>query len=100
GYPDNYLVIEIPDVVRLFINEAVSTQASGMSKIVKFGGKNNDLNIITTNGANANFNIVFLDTLGGGGATASFNSSNKTLTVNIDAGVTTASTALAAIQSV
>ncbi len=100
GYPDNYLVIEIPDVVRLFINQAVSTQATGLTKVVKFAGKNNDLNIITTNGANTNFNVVFLDTLGGGAANASYDSVSKTLTVNIDAGTTTASTAIDKINDI
>ena len=97
GYPDNYLVIEIPDVMRLFISEAVSTEADGASKIVKFGGLNNDLNIVSN--LYTNYHIVFLDKLSGNTATASFNTGTNTLTVNIDAGTTTATVARNAIKT-
>src|ERR1051326_7977129 len=46
-----------------------------------------------------NYNIVFLDTLNGNLANASFNVATNTLTVNIDAGTTTALTARNAIQA-
>ena len=98
GYPDNYLVVEIPDLVRLFIDEAVSTSATGTEKIVKFAGLNNDL-LIKSDGTYTNYSIVFLDTLSGDSANASFNVSTNTLTVNIAAGETTANTARNAIKA-
>jgi Ca2+-binding RTX toxin-like protein len=98
GFPDNYLVIEIPDLMRLFISEQVSTRALGNSATVPFAGRHND--IVITSSAQTNYSIVFLNTLGGGAATASFNSGTNTLTVNIDAGNTTAAAAVSAIQSV
>ncbi len=98
GYPDNYLVVEIPDLVRLFIDEAVSTSASGAEKVVKFAGLNNDL-LIKSDGTYTNYKIVFLDTLSGDNANASFNTGTNTLTVNIAAGSTTANTARNAIKS-
>lgn len=87
GYPDNYLVIEIPDVVRLFLDEAVSTEATGLGKLVKFAGLHNDINIVSS--TYSNYDIVFLDTLSGNNASASFNTTTNTLTVNITAGETT-----------
>ncbi|HEY9171448.1 MAG TPA: Calx-beta domain-containing protein [Verrucomicrobiae bacterium] len=98
GYPDNYLVVEIPDLVRLFLSEAVSTTATGAQKVVKFAGLHNDL-LIKSDGTYNNFKIIFLDSLSGNTANASFNTSTNTLTVNIDAGVTTALTARNAIQT-
>lgn len=98
GYPDNYLVIEIPDLVTLFISEAVSTRADGSQKTVKFAGLNNDI-LVKSDGTYTNFKIVFLDTLSGNNANASFNTATNTLTVNIDAGVTTAAVALNAIKT-
>ncbi len=98
GYPDNYLVIDIPDLVRLFISEAVSTEATGSTATIPFGGTNNDIVVNST--LHSNYDIVFLDTLGGGGANASFDIPNNRLTVNIDAGNTTALTARNAIRSV
>src|SRR6185295_7445368 len=97
GYPDNYLVVEIPDLMRLFISEAVSTEAVGLTKLVKFAGLNNDLNIVSN--LYTNYDIVFLDTLNGNLANASFNVATNTLTVNIDAGTTTALVARNQIQA-
>lgn len=97
GYPDNYLVVEIPDLMRMFISEAVSTEANGLAKVVKFGGLHNDLNIVSN--LYTNYDIVFLDTLNGNLANASFDVANNRLTVNIDAGTTTAITARNAIQA-
>jgi len=98
GYPDNYLVIEIPDLVTLFISEAVSTRAAGSQKTVKFAGLNNDI-LVKSDGTYVDYKIVFLDTLSGNNANASFNTGTNTLTVNIDAGVTTAAVALNAIKT-
>lgn len=98
GYPDNYLVIEIPDLVTLFISEAVSTRATGSQKTVKFAGLNNDI-LVKSDGTYTDFKIIFLDTLSGNNANASFNTATNTLTVNIDAGVTTATVALNAIKT-
>lgn len=97
GYPDNVLAIEIPDLLRLFISEAVSTSATGAVKVVKFAGLNNDLNI--SSDLYTNYKIIFLDTLSGNAANASFNVGTNTLTVNIDAGTTTAVVARNAIQA-
>ncbi len=98
GYPDNYLVIDIPDLVRLFISEAVSTEATGASATVLFAGNNNDLAIHST--LHSNYDIVFHDTLSGAAANASFDIPNNRLNVNIDAGNTTGLTARNAIRSV
>ena len=75
---------------------SVSTSATGASKVVKFGGKNNDL-LVASDGTYNNYSIVFLDT--GGAASATFNVGTNTLTVNIDAGTTTALAARNAIRT-
>lgn len=98
GYPDDYLVIDIPDVVRLFVSEAVSTTATGAEKVVKFGGNNNDI-LVRSDGTYTNYRIVFLDTLSGNSANANFNAATNTLTVNIAAGETLATMARDAIKS-
>ncbi|MCX8155585.1 MAG: hypothetical protein N3J91_03895 [Verrucomicrobiae bacterium] len=98
GYPDHYLVVEAPDLVRFFLSEAVSTEAVGAEKVVKFAGLHNDLRI-RSNGSISNYRIVFTDTLSGNNATAAYSAATNTLTVQIDAGVTTALTARNAIQS-
>ncbi len=98
GYPDHYLVVEIPDVVRLFLSEAVSTVASGTTAVVRFAGLHNDLRI-QSNGSVTNYRVVFRDTLSGNTAQASYDAGSKTLTVQVDLGTTTANVALTAIQS-
>ena len=98
GYPDHYLVVEIPDVVRLFLSEAVSTVASGTTAVVRFAGLHNDLRI-QSNGSVTNYRVVFRDTLSGNTAQASYDAGSKTLIVQVDLGTTTANVALAAIQS-
>lgn len=98
GFPDNWLVLEIPDLMRLFYNEQVNTRTVGNSATVRFAGVHNDL--FVTSSVHTNYRIVFLNTLSGGAASASFSAGTNTLTVNIDAGNTTASTVLTHIQSV
>lgn len=97
GYPDNYLVIEIADLMGLFLSEAVSTEADGLSKVVKFAGLNNDLNVVSN--LYTDYDIIFLDSLTGNAANAAFNVGTNTLTVNIDSGATTALVARNAIQA-
>ncbi|MCS7090886.1 MAG: Calx-beta domain-containing protein [Verrucomicrobiota bacterium] len=98
GYPDHYLIVEIPDLVRLFLSEAVSTRAVGASKVVRFAGLHNDLEV-RSNGSITNYRIVFVDNLTGNTALASYQAATRTLTVQIDLGTTTASTAVTAIQN-
>ncbi len=101
GYPDNYLVVEIADIVRLFQGEEVNTRASeagNTSQTVRFAGTHNDLRIISTTATN--YRIVFLNTTNGGAANASYNAGTNTLTVNIDGGDTTAIAARDAIKGV
>ncbi|MFM8420583.1 MAG: Calx-beta domain-containing protein [Verrucomicrobiota bacterium] len=98
GYPDNELVLQVADLVRLFQDDEVNTRATGASKVVRFSGNHNDLNIQST--LYTNYKVVFLNTAASGAATASFNVLSQTLTVSIDAGDTTALTARNAIQSV
>lgn len=98
GYPDHYLVVEIPDLVRLFLDEAVSTVATGTSRVVRFAGLHNDLNI-QSSGSITNYRIVFLDTLSGNTASAAYNPTTNTLTVQVDLGTTTANVALTAIRN-
>ena len=98
GYPDNELVLQVADLVRLFQGEEVNTRATGTSKVVRFSGNHNDLNIQST--LYTNYKVVFLNTAASGAATASFNVLSQTLTVSIDAGDTTALTARNAIQAV
>lgn len=97
GFPDNVLAIEIADLLGLFIGDVVNTTATDSSKVVKFAGLHNDLNI--QGGTNSNFHIVFRDTLSGNTANANFHAGTNTLTVNIAAGTTTALTASNAIQT-
>nr|WP_276607580.1 Calx-beta domain-containing protein [Limisphaera ngatamarikiensis] len=98
GYPDHYLVVEIPDLVRLFIEEAVNTRADGPVKVVPFAGLHNDLRI-QSNGSITNYRILFLDDQSGDTALASYDTATNTLTVRIDLGTTRAVVALAAIQN-
>ena len=101
GYPDNYLVVEIADIVRLFQSEEVNTRASesgNSAQTLRFSGTHNDLLVRSTTATN--YRIQFLNTASGGAATASFNAGTNTLTVNIDGGDTTAVAARNAIQGV
>jgi Ca2+-binding RTX toxin-like protein len=98
GYSDNQLAIEIPDVPRLFSSDYVSTRSSGSSQTVRFAGPDNDLEIVSD--SVTNFNVVFLDTdtLSGNTAVASYDESTNTLTININAGTTTANKVVEALQ--
>jgi len=101
GYPDNYLVVEIPDVVRLFQSGQVNTRAdenANQWETVRFGGTHNDLLIKST--LYTNYKVVFNNSTSGGTATATYHAGTNTLTVNLDAGDTPAGTALTAIQGV
>ncbi|MCL5098586.1 MAG: M10 family metallopeptidase C-terminal domain-containing protein [Candidatus Omnitrophica bacterium] len=94
GYPDNDLVVDIPDLVRLF----TETQAvSGVAE-VRIPGPNNDFSITRTSSDTDNFTVVFQQNAGvGNSATAGF--SSNTLTVQINSGSTTAAAVQSAIQN-
>ena len=103
GYPDNVLHIEIPDLVRLFLSEVVSTSASGANAVgadatILFGGVNNDLQLHST--SRTDYSIKFLNALSGNVANATFDVPSNTLIVNVDGANTTASIALAAIKTI
>lgn len=97
GYPDNYLVLEVPDLVQLFVSDAVKTRAEGNSATVLFGGPYNDLVITSTGGsAHSNYRIHFLNDLTSGTPSVEFR--DNTLIVHVELGRTTAAEALRAIQ--
>ena len=85
GYPDNDLVVDIPDLVRLF----TETSATAGVAQVRVPGGNNDLTFTRTAGASNNYSVVFTENAGlGTSAAASF--ASNTLTVQIHSGSTTA----------
>jgi Ca2+-binding RTX toxin-like protein len=94
GYPDNQLVIDIPDLVRLFVDK--SAVAGKMT--LRLPGGQNDLEIKRTSGTPANFKVVLVenDALGQS-AQAAF--SNNVLTLTVDSDETRASDIKAAIES-
>ncbi len=94
GYPDNNLVVDIPDLVRFFVD----TRASGGTATMLLPGANNNLTITKTSGASDNFVVALVQNNGvGTGATAAF--ANNTLTIQINSDSTTAQAVKTAVQS-
>ncbi|MHC1765336.1 MAG: SdrD B-like domain-containing protein [Verrucomicrobiia bacterium] len=96
GYPDNCLVLEVPDLVRLFVGDLVKTRAVGPDATILFAGPNNDLRISSS--THSNYRIRFENSLTSGGAEARFVPNDpardvadeNTLIVRVQTDVTTA----------
>jgi Ca2+-binding RTX toxin-like protein len=94
GYPDNDLVVDIPDLVRLFTD----TSATAGVAVLRIPGGNNDLTITRTAGASTNYAVALVENAGvGTGATVNF--ANNTLTIQIHSDATTASAVQTAINN-
>lgn len=95
GYPDNYLVVDIPDLVRFFID----TKATDNVAKVRIPGGLNDLVITNTSPSRpANFKVIFQqDATIGSSALATF--LGETLTIRINSGHTTAATVKTQVQA-
>lgn len=94
GYPDNQLVINIPDLVRFF---ADTSAVAGVAQL-RIPGANNDLTITKTSGASDNYSVVLQEDAGvGTAATASF--ANNTLTIHVNSDSTTATAVQTAVQA-
>lgn len=95
GYADNVLAINIPDLVRLFIND----KATGNTAILKFAGLNNDIHVVSTSLTNFEVDIRNDPSLTSGNkATATLSGSTLILTIN--SGQTTAQGAINVIKAV
>src|SRR5262249_51181013 len=81
GVPDNQLKIDIPDLVRFFVD----TRAVGGVADVRIPGGSNDLRITRPGGGPDNFQVVLQE---GGSAGATF--ANNTLTITLHSDTTTA----------
>lgn len=94
GYPDNQLVIDIPDLMRLFTD----TRADSGVATVRIPGGLNDLEIQDLSGNNDDFTVALEeDNSQGPGANADF--TNGVLTVSLDSGSTTAQGVKTAIEA-
>lgn len=94
GYPDNQLVIDIPDLVRLFVDEKLT----GELGTVVFKGNDNDFQI-DTQGHAQDVKIVLRNDDSASGATAQYNLPTNTLTLTFRSGVTTAQQVIQAINA-
>ena len=93
GYPDNHLVVDIPDIIRVFVSDKAEAD---FTVDLAFRGDNNDFKVT---GPNADFEVKFKqDPVVGTGASASL--AGDTLTVTINSGQTTASSVISAIGGI
>lgn len=95
GWPDHHLVIDIPDLVRLFLPD----QANSSTASIRMRGNHNDFTITSSDPAKAAFKVVFLHNPAAAPA-ASYDAGSKTLTLTINSGVTTANQIIAKIATV
>ncbi|MEZ5303796.1 MAG: LEPR-XLL domain-containing protein [Verrucomicrobiales bacterium] len=94
GWPDNYLVVDIPDIVRLFLDDA----AEGGTAEIEMRDANNDVAI---NGPSPDFKVSLRqDGAVNNGATAAWSSGANTLTININSGQTSANSVVTAVNGV
>ncbi len=91
GHPDNELFIDMPDLVRLFLNDT----ADGGAALFKFGGLHNDLNIVSS--SHTDYEIELVNDPAAA-PDASFSGNKLTLTIN--SGQTTATALLNEIKAV
>ncbi len=94
GYPDNHLVVDIPDLLRLFSpDEAQAGQAT-----IELRGTHNDFFIT---GPTPNFKVVLVQdpNVGAGAPGAAYNSGTKTVTLTINSGITSAQQVITAVNN-
>lgn len=94
GYPDNHLVLDIPDLIRLFMPD----QANSPNATIQMRGPNNDFVITTSDQAKDKFKVVFVHNPEVP-ASASYSAGNNTLTLTITSGVTTANQIIALLPA-
>ncbi|MBL9126513.1 MAG: hypothetical protein JNL97_02645, partial [Verrucomicrobiales bacterium] len=94
GYPDNHLVVDIPDLIRLFIPD----QANTPTATIQMRGQNNDFVITTSDPAKDGFKVVFVHNPAVA-PKAQYQAGTNTLTLTIDSGTTTANQILGVIAA-
>jgi len=94
SYPDNYLVLDMPDLVRLF----VETRAEDGIALLRVPGARNDLEFIRTLNDTDNYEVRLVQN-GGLGSTASAAFNNNTLTIQVNSGMTTAAAVRSEVMS-
>ncbi len=90
GFPDNHLVLDVPDILRLFIPDT----ATDMMAEIEMRGDENDF-IIT--GPTDNFEVEFRQDAGVGSSATAMPSGNK-LIITINSGVTDANAVVSAVN--
>lgn len=94
-YPDNHLVVDIPDLVRLFIPD----QANSPTATIEMRGNHNDFVVTSTDEAKDKFKVVFVHNPAAP-PDAQYAPGTNTLTLTINSGTTTANQILAEIATV
>ena len=94
GYPDNHLVVDIPDLIRLFLPDQANTPAA----TIQMRGLNNDFIVTTSDDAKDGFKVVFVHN-SAIAPKAQYASGSNTLTLTINSGTTTANQIIAAIAA-
>lgn len=91
GYADNDLVVDIPDLMRLFTD----TRSTGNTSVLRIPGGNNDLTFTRSLGV-GDYTVVVQQN-GGLGTAAQASYSGNTLTIQINSGSTTAAAVKSAV---
>lgn len=94
GYPDNHLVVDIPDLVRLFVPD----QANSPTATLGFRGTNNDFIISTADESKDGFKVVLVNDPAVP-PKSQYDAGSNTLTLTFRSGVTTANQMIAAIAA-
>ena len=97
GIPDNHLVVDIPDLLRLFAPD----EADGDTAVIEMRGVDNDFTITTTDPGKHGFTVVFVHDpdLGMGSPNAAYNGGANQVTITINSGVTTANQVVGAVAA-
>ncbi len=94
GYPDNHLVVDIPDLIRLFFPD----QANSPTATLQIRGPNNDF-VVTTNDLSKDKFKVTLVHNPAVPPKAQYDAGTNTLVLTVQSGTTTANQIIAAINS-
>lgn len=94
GYPDNHLVVDIPDLIRLFIPD----QANTPTATIGMRGLNNDFIITTNDPARDGFKVIFIHDPATA-PKAQYQAGSNTLFLTINSGTTTANQMIAVIAA-
>lgn len=94
GYPDNHLVVDIPDLVRLFFPD----QANNPTATVQVRGNHNDFIVSTSDLAKDKFKVALIHNPAVA-PKANYDAGSNTLNLTLNSGVTTAQQMITAINS-